>query len=447
MSIRNIASSLIFKSRAAPIFNRVARLLIKTGKEQLLVSIFSRVLSDSQYWPLAKIADYQEQMIKKIIKHARNSIPFWQGRLTRQTVITDISPMTKKDFRVFPPENYLARNAMSQMAIKGSTSGSTGMPFKFFVDRFAYPWRRAIYRRVHSWGGMAEKGMPLRILNADRFGLAREGVFISCLGLRELEEKKGLIYSHLCKESIILEGFASYLLFLARLVEKEHIPSKIRFVISSSEFLSVEHRSFIEKVFQAPVFNCYSSRETGYIATECEYHDGFHVHSENIFLEILDDRGDSVAPGETGHIAITTFDNLVMPLIRYQLGDVGNFILEPCRCGRTLPRIKFLGRNLGWIVLPDGRIIHLFEFARPLTSRYKYVLQYQIVQEATNSITVYIVPTGIFSQNIKSQIFRELKALTGNGVSIVIKETDFILPTSGGKQQNFISHVSKMAPF
>ena len=42
-----------------------------------------------------------------------------------------------------------------------------------------------------------------------------------------------------------------------------------------------------------------------------------------MIVEVLDDEGKDVSPGELGNIHITHLDNYLMPLIRYKIGDLG----------------------------------------------------------------------------------------------------------------------------
>jgi phenylacetate-coenzyme A ligase PaaK-like adenylate-forming protein len=63
------------------------------------------------------------------------------------------------------------------------------------------------------------------------------------------------------------------------------------------------------------------SFETENIAYECEHHQGCHVATDCVILEILKD-GKPVAEGEDGEMVCTVLDNLAMPLVRYNLHDL-----------------------------------------------------------------------------------------------------------------------------
>lgn len=85
--------------------------------------------------------------------------------------------------------------------------------------------------------------------------------------------------------------------------------------------------------------------EVGILGHECSAHEGIHVPEDRLFVEVLDDEGSPVAPGERGELVVTTLRREAMPLIRYRLGDRTAFEPEPCPCGRTHARLKgFFGK-------------------------------------------------------------------------------------------------------
>ena len=87
--------------------------------------------------------------------------------------------------------------------------------------------------------------------------------------------------------------------------------------------------------------------EAGLIGAGCRSCDGLHVPEDHLLVEVLDDGGVSVAPGEKGELVVTTLRREAMPLIRYRIGDVTAMVPEPCPCGRTHVRIKGLLGKVG----------------------------------------------------------------------------------------------------
>jgi phenylacetate-CoA ligase len=86
------------------------------------------------------------------------------------------------------------------------------------------------------------------------------------------------------------------------------------------EVLSDETRELCQRAWQVGIADLYSSEEAGSIAVQCE-HGAYHLQSENLLVEIIDDHGAACLPGEIGRVLITTLHNFAMPLIRYEIGD------------------------------------------------------------------------------------------------------------------------------
>ena len=102
----------------------------------------------------------------------------------------------------------------------------------------------------------------------------------------------------------------------------------------------------IEEMWGAKVFSTYGVTELSNSLCECEAGVGGHLHSEQLYIEILDDEGWPLADGEVGEIVATTFGVEAMPLIRYRTGDCAALFPAPCACGRTSPRLgPIVGRK------------------------------------------------------------------------------------------------------
>jgi phenylacetate-CoA ligase len=89
------------------------------------------------------------------------------------------------------------------------------------------------------------------------------------------------------------------------------------------------------------------------VSQECRHKDGLHIYSDVFYPEIIDpNTGKEVEPGQNGELVITTLTKRAIPLIRYRTRDVVSINYQPCRCGRTSPRIsKIQGRTDDMIVV------------------------------------------------------------------------------------------------
>ena len=90
-------------------------------------------------------------------------------------------------------------------------------------------------------------------------------------------------------------------------------------VSTLSEIVEPALRGDCARVWGAIVCDVYSCEELGMVAIQCQDHPHYHVQSESVFVEVLNERGEACAPGETGRVVATDLHNFAMPLIRYEI--------------------------------------------------------------------------------------------------------------------------------
>lgn len=82
------------------------------------------------------------------------------------------------------------------------------------------------------------------------------------------------------------------------------------------------------------------------VAVECREQSGLHVFEDYFYPEIIDPDTCEVLPdGEEGELVLTTLSKEAIPMIRYRTRDITSIMTEPCRCGRTVRRIRRIGRR------------------------------------------------------------------------------------------------------
>jgi len=110
----------------------------------------------------------------------------------------------------------------------------------------------------------------------------------------------------------------------------------------------------------------------------------------NVYMEIVNSDGQACAPGGIGRILVTQLRNLAMPLVRYELGDMGVWG-ESCDCGRAYPVLKRIeGRKRNLVVLPDGDTFHPVFDEKAILS-VANIKRYQIIQKDLKRIEINIL--------------------------------------------------------
>jgi phenylacetate-CoA ligase len=203
-------------------------------------------------------------------------------------------------------------------------------------------------------------------------------------------------------------------------------------------------RETIEEVFLCKIFDRYGSREVNDIAGECTAHRGLHVFPWGCYVEIVDGEGKRLPAGTEGNIVVTCLSNYAMPLIRYQIGDLGILSAESnCTCGRrwqTLERI--LGRNDDIFKMADGTQIEGGYFGFLLYSR-PWVLKCQVIQKSNSWILFKIKKSEHdYSPEELADITRKVKTLMGEDCRADFEFVDDIPSSPSGKFRYILSEVN-----
>ncbi|MCC8116394.1 MAG: phenylacetate--CoA ligase, partial [Planctomycetes bacterium] len=82
------------------------------------------------------------------------------------------------------------------------------------------------------------------------------------------------------------------------------------------------------------------------VAIECREQNGLHVFEDYFYPEIIDpETCENLPDGEEGELVLTTLSKQAIPMIRYRTRDITSLMTEQCACGRTVRRIRRIGRR------------------------------------------------------------------------------------------------------
>lgn len=374
-----------------------------------------RSLEATQRIPPDRLHELRLRKLRAILEHAFENTVFYRKRFEE----AGVSPRDIRDFddlRLLPPltkedliehqSDLVARNLRPAELHRATTGGSSGTHTPFHRDNRCLNIKFAAEYRFNQWCGwdVGRKvaivwpaiqdlspreswRQKLRHLLVDRHLLLYSG---------ELNEAR---MSQLAKRlhrfrPRLIRAFPYALAILAEYI-RDTTSLRIRpaGILTTGEPLLANHRALLEEVFDCPVFNCYSSRECGHIACECESHRGLHINAECVHVEFQTD-GQPVGPGELGHLLITDFENYGMPFIRYQIGDMGTPLAGLCNCGRSLPRMGMnAGRDTDFLYSPhDGSLVS-GSICHELAADGPDVGQLQIIQDDRDHLTIRLKPS------------------------------------------------------
>lgn len=415
------------------------------------------MLEKSQWWSRDRLQQWQFSRLRRLLRYCRKNSPFYREMWANRGLTLD-DLKTLDDFRRWP---VTSRETMRDHAerirtaefglpvVRKSTGGSSGMPLHFVIDTDANDRRGAVAHRGYAWAGALPGTKQAHLWGGNLAETPRWKKWKERLYHRGLYRRDVLNSFRLTEEAVpwfvqrlnrfrpkVVVAYTNPLYALARSIEQRQLAvHRPQAIIIGAEKLHAFQRSLIERVFEAPVFETYGSREFTLIGAECEQRSGLHLSMESLIVEVVDEEGNSAPPGQEGQIVITDLFNVAMPFIRYAIGDRGVAGFESCPCGRGLPLLKkVVGRQLDIIETADGRRLP-GEFFPHLMKDYDAVREFQVVQIARDLLEVKLVIGKPWTSSAKDSLRKIIQDAVGPATELRIDEVESIPLTRAGKLQ------------
>lgn len=226
---------------------------------------------------------------------------------------------------------------------------------------------------------------------------------------------------------------------LASYVTDHGLPAPaVRTIMACSGMVTPEWRRQLAGTFRAEVFDKYGSRECGDIACECTAHDGLHVFSPHVLVEVVDDAGRPCPPGDTGRILVTILANRGFPLVRYEIGDQAAWAPPGmCRCGLAFPRLARIdGRTDDMLTTEDGtRVSSVFvRYFVGVSLNRQRIREWQFEQVARGQFVFRFIPvteTGL-AENLRA-LDERFRRVLGPSANVRFEQVAEIPPSATGK--------------
>ncbi len=401
-----------------------------------------------------------DRLLTDTLRAATRHIPRYHGVKTtidagnaREALVTQFPIIEKSDLTERPAEHYPHGHTPRPWTIVGRTSGTSGTPLQVFRSLKSVLWENAIVERHFRWSGY-RPGMRRAFLRGDLvvpierttppywfLNRYNNQLIVSSRHLRE--ECVGDIVEKLTEFApFMLEAYPSTAYELALLLEQRNATLKIPYVYTGSEPLYPHQRQLIEARLTTRVMDHYGMAERIAYATECE-HGGLHVNSDYSYVEIVDDDG-RPTDGE-GYVVGTTFNNALMPLVRYRMSDRTRWRREDCPCGRTYPLIEpVTGKYEDTLFGSRGQRISpsVVTFAFKSLRGIKYS---QVAQTGESTWEIRVVPEESFNEAERNRLIENVRHLVDPGIHVVVREVAEIERTSAHKYR-WIVNESRRKP-
>lgn len=419
-----------------------------------------RALEASQWWSRERIASLQLARLRQFLINAARDVPYYREVFAERNLdparLASVSELARYPLLAKPLVRANAERLKSARAgalKRYNTGGSSGEPLVFFMgkDRVSHDvaakWRATRWfdvdigdRELVVWGSPVELGAQ------DRVRLLRDRLLRTEL-LPAFDMSPASLDRYVARirqfRPAMLFGYPSSLSMIAAHAERggqvmSDLGIKVAFV--TSERLFDHQRAQISRVFGCPVANGYGGRDAGFLAHQCPS-GGMHISAEDIVIEICDDDGRPLPPGERGEIVVTHMATGDFPFIRYRTGDIGALDDRACGCGRGLPLLREVeGRTTDFVYAADGTPMHalaLIYVLRDLPG----IAQFKVVQESLQRVSVSVVPDAAYGEAVAERVRGGLRQRLGAGVDVVVEVVDVIPPERSGKFRYVVSQV------
>ncbi len=384
--------------------------------------------------------------------------------LTKFPVLTRTDLVTAFD-QLWSPE--LLNEGEKTIIVK--TSGTTGTPARVrrtlsSLQTFPVLWQRQArwyrhdlrkrYARIRLPGALLTPGGK-----PNRDGAtARSSTWIYSgryfrtgdeLHFNSTNSREALLHWLRTHQPAYLMTFPATMEELALLSDADGIPG-LEGLISVSATLTRAMRRRVKERLGVPVYRNYGLNEIGLVAVTCEA-GRYHTHIEHAHVEVVDEYGQHVAPGQSGRLLVTSLAREAMPLIRYDTGDIAIAAEQSCACGRTLPGfVDVLGRYRQFANTPEGtrpRVNGLVDVISEMPEMcFENLRQYQIHQDRNGGFELRVCVAGPLHPQFAQQLragWGRLNA-AGDEWPLTIVEVDRIEPAPSGKVLDFVSDLADL---
>jgi phenylacetate-CoA ligase len=376
----------------------------------------------------------QTRRLRDAIATARRA-PFWHGHLRplgnlrRLSDLERVPPTDKPELREVDAASLLTAPVPPGTRTL-ETSGSTGIPFVVHYGPRAAWWQgvlrlhTSMHRGVRPWDRIAT--LSLALDERPRRGPAGALAESRRVWLRPsntIEQNAQLL---LQERPPFVGGHAHLLIELGHGLAGRFRP---RGVFTHGETTSAEDRAELRELYGVEPIDSYGTAECGAIAWQCRESDLYHVNHDAVVLELVDDDGRPVEPGQQGHVLLTSLWNPLMPFVRYRIGDSATWATRDCSCGARRPALSSIaGRTFAWIVAADGARVapqRMWASLHVGEEYTRHIRRYRVRQDESRRVVVDVVPVTELSDRIRTKWADSYRSLLGD-VPIEINAVDQI---------------------
>lgn len=418
-------------------------------------------VSAPDFLPLPQLRDLQLSRLQRMVRIACDNVALFRNRMKERKLTPDdiksLDDMKKLPFTVKTDlrDTYpfgLFASPLKDIVRVHASSGTTGKPIVVaYTQNDINVWTNVMVRSFACCG--VHSGDIIQ--NAYGYGL-----FTGGLGAHYGAEALGATVIPISggntdRQIMILQDFKvtaicctpSYFLHLMDRATQMGVDMKkltLRAGVFGAEPWSEQMRQRIEAGTSIKAYDIYGLSEIvgPGVAMECCEQSGPHIFEDYFYPEIIDPNTLEVLPDDAeGELVLTTLSKEAMPMIRYRTRDITTITAEPCACGRTLRRIKRIGRRSDDMLIIRGVNVFPSQIEAALLSVEGTLPHYHIIltrEKDLDNMEVQVeVTREVFSDQVKAmeklrdKIGHAVLSLTGIHVKVSLVEPNTLQRSEG----------------
>jgi phenylacetate-CoA ligase len=403
--------------------------------------------TDSKFWdpewetkPRKILREYQETMTLKQVRKAYDQTPFYRWLYDREKLdvsrlrsLEDFSKyvplVDKEDLRQYREEtgdlyggictkrsNHVFKPGEMMAGIGQHSTGTTGLPTVSVystqdVENAGEFWARAIWQE-----GVRPGDLYLHYISMgwhpahlfSRSALRQVGATIMYEDITGWEKMFELLrkYGRDDVTSMFVMALPGRPI-TAKLIEEgknlhDCFPRMKTFRYSGE--LADSIKEYVYNITGVPNLDFWSVSETGVFGYACVEQgpnwDNNHIPEDSAFVEVLDEKFNSVSDGELGELVFTNLYFESMMYIRWKSEDLVTRDSSPCPCGSTHSRVKFYGRVSEATIIGNHRI--------PMRNVENVVYRHP----ESRLLPIQVVHTGSYQDTLKVRVCFDEKSVS-----------------------------------
>jgi phenylacetate-CoA ligase len=394
----------------------------------------------------AELEQYQLSCLKALLLEISVSSPHYKSKfqscnLTAESIqnatsvkalLAQIPILEKADLRLY---NASIQNQSRKSTFDNHTSGTSGSPTLIKYDDESLQIGFALWRRFHNWIGLPPKPRSVRlsgkILIAPNqskapfwvYNYYSKQLFMSVYHLTD-ENMKAYIEKLNSFKPAFIDAYPSAIYILACYINKNNIQLnfKLTAIATTAETLYSNYREEIERAFDCPVYNQYSSSEGGPFIVECPYKK-LHINVDSGVFEFINMNNEPAQAGEIAELMVTSLRQWKTPLIRYRTGDwlklsAQSFTYQKCACGCSMPVVEeIIGRQEDILYTREKGLIGRMD---PAYKGLNGIVKSKIIQHSLDFLEVVHVVDKQYTDLMEQKLIKNLRDRLGDKIEIKI---------------------------